>query len=195
MTDNSHSSGLAVRSRSVRFWITMARAVLASLLGLALILQPDKARPRLVTFMGMFWLVSGIMSLRWSAAGERAGRSAQIAGAVGILAGGIVLARQLIRDYVPEATLIYLLGSVMFLTGITHMSGTLRTGSEDRRNWSWSHFALGLFESVLGAQLLISPLDVRRGVYWAATIWAFVGAFILLTEALRTRARERNQGP
>ena len=39
--------------------------MLATALGLALILQPDKARPMLINFMGVFWLAAGIVSLRW----------------------------------------------------------------------------------------------------------------------------------
>ena len=55
--------------RRAAFWITLARSVLAVALGLALILQPDKARPILVNFMGVFWLAAGIMNLRWGAVG------------------------------------------------------------------------------------------------------------------------------
>ena len=52
--------------RNAAFWITLARSVLAVALGLALILQPEKTRPMLVNFMGMFWLMAGVMSLRWA---------------------------------------------------------------------------------------------------------------------------------
>lgn len=54
------------------FWITVVRGMLAISLGIALVFQPDKARPGLVSFMGMFWLFSGIVSLRWGVHGERA---------------------------------------------------------------------------------------------------------------------------
>jgi uncharacterized membrane protein HdeD (DUF308 family) len=61
-------------NRRAAFWITLARSVLALALGLALILHPDKTRPMLVNFIGMFWLAAGTMSLRWGASGERARR-------------------------------------------------------------------------------------------------------------------------
>ena len=57
--------------RRAAFWITLARSVLATAVGLALILQPDKARPMLVNFMGVFWLAAGMVSLRWGTNGER----------------------------------------------------------------------------------------------------------------------------
>ena len=44
------------------FWITLIRGMLAVTLGLALLFWPDKARPMLVNFMGMFWLLSGIVT-------------------------------------------------------------------------------------------------------------------------------------
>jgi uncharacterized membrane protein HdeD (DUF308 family) len=75
------------------FWITLARSGLAVSLGLALILQPEKTRPMLVNFMGMFWLMAGLVSLRWSTNGERAQRISVVAGIVGIAAGALVLTR------------------------------------------------------------------------------------------------------
>jgi len=45
---------------------------IAAALGLALILPPEKTPPRLVNFMGMFWLMAGMVSLRWGTDGERA---------------------------------------------------------------------------------------------------------------------------
>ena len=82
--------------RRTAFWITLARSVLALALGLALILQPEKTRPMLVNFMGMFWLAAGIMSLRWGAIGERAQRMSVVVGIVGIVAGVLVLGRFLV---------------------------------------------------------------------------------------------------
>ena len=92
------------------FWITLARSVLATALGLALILQPEKTRPMLVNFMGMFWLVAGIMSLRWGASGERARRASVVAGIVGIIAGALVLARFVIANVLGEPVVAVILG-------------------------------------------------------------------------------------
>jgi uncharacterized membrane protein HdeD (DUF308 family) len=45
--------------RRAAIWITLARSVLALALGLALVLEPDRTRPFLVNFIGVFWLASG----------------------------------------------------------------------------------------------------------------------------------------
>lgn len=76
--------------RRAPYWITLARSVLALVLGLALLLQPDKARPMFLNFMGLFWLTAGIMSLRWSVNGERARRLSVVIGIVSIVSGLLI---------------------------------------------------------------------------------------------------------
>ena len=48
----------------MNFFLPPLRGLLAVTLGVALVFQPDKTRPILANFMGMFWLASGIVSLR-----------------------------------------------------------------------------------------------------------------------------------
>ena len=50
-------------ARRPAFWITLARSVLALTLGLALILEPEKSRPMLVNFIGMFWFMADLPHL------------------------------------------------------------------------------------------------------------------------------------
>src|SRR5512136_1725186 len=88
--------------RRAAFWITLARSVLALALGLALIMEPEKSRPFLINFIGVFWFVAGLMSLRWGASGERARRASILVGVVGIMAGVLVLGRYLLIQWVGE---------------------------------------------------------------------------------------------
>ena len=105
------------------FTITLIRGILALSLGVVLLFQPEKTRPMLANFMGMFWMVSGIFSLRWGAFGERAKRVAIIAGVVGVLAGLATLTRGLTNAWVREDILLSLLGVTILLTGILHAFG------------------------------------------------------------------------
>lgn len=179
------------RPRRVAFWVTLFRGVLAALLGLALILQPDKTRPILANFMGMFWLVSGITSLRWGATGERARRRSVVAGIIGIVGGLFVLTRDIARGVLDETVVIYILGVTIVLTGLIHAFGGFRIGEDAVRQWSWTSFLLGIFEIILGILLIISPGDPRQGIFIAASIWAFIGAIMLFGDALRQRAQHR----
>lgn len=97
------------------FWITLVCGMLAVTLGVALLFWPDKARPILVNFMGMFWLVSGIISLRWGARGERAKGLSLLAGAIGVLAGIGMLSRRFTHGIVGEDVLMSVLGLIISL--------------------------------------------------------------------------------
>jgi uncharacterized membrane protein HdeD (DUF308 family) len=175
------------------FWITLVRGMLAVTLGVALVFWPDKARPILVNFMGMFWLVSGIVSLRWGVHGERAKGLSLLAGAAGVLAGVGMLSRRFTQGMVGEDVLLSVVGLIILLTGLMHIVGGFRTGPVEthllsqNRKWSWTAFLLGLFEIVLGVILVIAPMGRGPLIYFAASVWALVGGTILLGDAVRLR--------
>jgi uncharacterized membrane protein HdeD (DUF308 family) len=80
----------------------------------------------------------------------------------------------------------YLLGGVMILTGIVQM----KTGFPDADGGSrrtWTSVLLGIFESIMGILIFISPLSYGPLVYWVITLWAFLGGIILFREAWRHR--------
>jgi uncharacterized membrane protein HdeD (DUF308 family) len=175
--------------RRAAFWITLARSVLALALGLALVLQPDKTRPFLVNFIGVFWLAGGIMSLRWGASGERARRTSIVVGIVGIVAGALILGRFLMIQLVGEAPMVLLLGAVVVLTGLIHVFEGFRTGPGHERQRSWTSTLLGAFEIVLGLVVLMWRDDFGPIFYTLVIIWAFMAALVLLRQALRQRSR------
>ena len=171
-----------------KFWITAFRAFLAIVLGIALLFQPDKARPILVNFMGMFWLAGGLVSLRWGASGDRARSWSIVAGIIGIGAGVLVITRYFLSGYIPDQAIAYLLGGVMILTGIMHMA-TAYSGSAGYIRRSWVSVVLGIIEIVMGIMIFISPLSYGPVVYWFITLWAFLGGVILFREAWRHRTQ------
>lgn len=179
--------------KKVAIGVTVIRGLLAMSLGIVLFFQPDKTRPMLANFMGMFWLASGIISLRWGASGERAKRLAVLAGVIGILTGLAMLTRGMTNAYIREDVLFSLLGVVILLTGALHAFGGFGVGEGRHREWSITSFLLGLFEIVLGLMLIIEPYGRSFVFYLVVSIWALVGGFILIADALRMfRARESN---
>lgn len=172
----------------MRFWITLVRGIFALLLGVALVVQPEKTRPILGNFIGMYWLASGIVSLRFTAGGERAqGRLPVVIGVIGILAGLAVLSRRVSMNWVAEDVVISLLGVVALLTGLIHAVVGFRDRVTAVRHRTWTSVLLGIFEIVLGVQLIIAPLDLGPVFYVAGMIWALVGGAILIGDALMVR--------
>ena len=84
-------------------------------------------------FMGMFWLASGIISLRWGASGERARGWAVLAGAFGVLAGIAMLSRSYTTSLIAEVWLMTLMGVIITLTGILHAFDGFRVGEGEHK--------------------------------------------------------------
>jgi uncharacterized membrane protein HdeD (DUF308 family) len=164
-------------------WIALVRGLVAVTLGSAILFYPDKTRPILANFIGLYWLVSGVLCLRWTISGERAGRLSLAAGVIGVLGGLLVLARFLVRGWLTPELLAGLLGATAVLTGALHMAGGFHGADARRRRWSWSSFLLGLFEVVLGIMILLSPLEPRPFLIVAASLWALLGGSILMADA------------
>ena len=174
--------------RSIAHWVTLARSILALTLGLALILHPEKTRPMLINFIGMFWLMGGVMSLRWGVSGDQARRMSVVVGLVGIMAGVLILGRFLLIQAVGEAPIVLLLGVIIMLTGLVHVFEGFRTGADRHRQRSWASTLLGIFEIALGLVVLLWRDDFGPIFYALVTIWAFMAALVLLRQALRQRA-------
>ena len=178
-----------MRSVNVGFWITLIRAVLALSLGVALLVQVEKVRPILANFMGIYWLLSGVLSLRWGLQGERSRGLPLLAGVIGVLGGLAMLARTSASRYIAGEIFIFVLGAIIILTGIMHIAGGFKTGANRRRERSWLGVLLGFFEVVLGVLLIFVPLDQGSRVYYLASVWALLGGLILISDALAARKR------
>ena len=178
------------RRLQIALGITIIRGGLVTILGLALIFQPEKTRPILVNFMGFFYLASGIISLRWGTAVQPVRRLSILAGAIGVLAGLVTLGRHLFFNFTDESLALFILGAVMLLTGILHLLGGFRT--EDlSRSVTWGSILLGVFEIVLGILLILTTEEISSAVYRLASLWAFVGGFLIMIDAWRLRAKLR----
>jgi len=176
------------RRLQITLGVTMVRGALAIFLGLALFLDPDKSRPMLANFMGVYWLVSGVVSLRWGTAVRPVRRLALIAGIIGILAGLMVVSRLLLHNFLGEVFIFNLIGFIMLLTGLLHVFGGFRTDNLSR-SLTWGSFILGIFEIVLGVLLIITTASVSPAIHLVISIWAFIGGFMILTDAWWLRAK------
>lgn len=190
-TETLNSGGRRSSSDQVVFWVTLVRGIMAISLGLALLIRPVKVHSFLITSMGIFWLVSGVMSIRWGLSGQQARGLPLLAGIVGVLAGLAAISRrfELLDGVFSETVAITVLGGAILLTGLMHVIGGFRTGQDAARKLSRLSILLGLFEFVLGVALVLQPLDQGLVIYVGASIWALIGGTILVGDALRLRSR------
>ncbi len=170
---------------------TLLDAFFATILGIALIIQPEKTRPALVDFMGIFWFAGGLLSLRRRAKNRRWRWLGLIFGIFGVITGTAVLARYFIVPYIAEVVIVNTLAALMILTGMIHVAGgPVGEDEDDIHSRRRSAPILGLIEIVLGILVFLAQdLSFSPIVYYLSTLWAFVGGMILFGDALRQHRR------
>src|SRR5436190_8745423 len=163
-------------------WITLTRGVMAILLGLALAVHKDRAPAALANFMGIYWILMGMVTLRWGFAAEKPRRRLPIiAGAIGVVTGAFVL----VAD-VGTVFLLSILGIVISLTGIVHLLGGFELGDLSGRRWR-PGVPLGILELGLGTTLILTSDHGGSASTWLASAWALLGGVVLVSDALLIR--------
>ena len=166
-------------------WITIARGVMAIVLGLALmLLDGDRAPAALVNFMGIYWTASGLVTFTVAAnlVGRRR-RLGRVAGAIGMVTGACVLVVN-----VGTGFLLAILGVVIALTGLAHLLGGFELADASGRRWR-PGVPLGILELALGLTLLLTSENKGSLSTWLASIWAVLGGVVLVCDALVIRRR------
>ncbi len=185
---DNHKNG----HHGVGFWVALIRGVLIVGLGLSLILIPEKTKTTLFNMMGVFWLTTGIVLIRGEMR-RQGSRLSLAAGIIGVLAGLLVVTRNITRHYLAEFWVMNLLGAVILLTGVMHVTTGLRVGRQALRGRTGLSTLLGGFEIVLGTLFLLSPTGTGQVIYIVGTIWALLGGGLILGTALFQRVQARRQ--
>jgi uncharacterized membrane protein HdeD (DUF308 family) len=144
---------------------------------------------RLVTFLALFWMTGGLITLRFALAirprpGFRLGLAAAIAAVVGAV---LVLLRERLSGVVDPDVFVGLLGISAVLTGLLRILGGFAAEERLGHRWTLGGIVLGTLEVALGALLLLtSGIDADLLVPIAAA-WGAVSGILLLAQGLRLR--------
>ena len=165
-------------------WVTIARGLVAIGLGVALALDGDRAPAALVNFMGIYWILNGLITLKFAMETEGGRRRlAIVAGSIGIATGATVLLAN-----VGTAFLLAILGIVIALTGVAHLLGGFELADVSGRRWR-PGIPLGVLEIGLGATLVLTSESTGSLSSWLASVWALLGGVVLVADALAIRRR------
>ena len=170
-------------------WITLVRGAMAIVLGLALALERDHAPGALANFMGVYWILNGVVTLQWGLMAEPRRRLLPFAaGAIGVVTGAVVLMLNVGTTY-----LLSFLGLVIALTGVAHLLGGFEFADVSGRGWR-PGVPLGILEVGLGATLILTSGEGGSLSTWLASAWALLGGTVLVFDALLMR-RNLRAGP
>jgi len=181
---------LELAHRVARFWwVGALRGVVALALGLSALLASGSPE-RLATFLALYWLAGGILTLRvaWAIYPSVGFRLASVAGVVAIAAALLVVIREFLSDVVSPETVINALGLAAAAMGSLRLVGAFEIERRSGHRWSIGGLILGGLE--LGTGILLLATDTHsRGVMITISTWALASGTLLIVEALRARRR------
>jgi uncharacterized membrane protein HdeD (DUF308 family) len=174
------------------WWLTALQGLVALALALAITVG-GCTTGRLITFLALFWMTGGLITLRFALAirprpGFRLGLAAATAAVVGAV---LVLLRDRLAGVVDPEVFVRLLGISAVLTGVLRILGGFAAEERLGRRWTLGGIVLGTLEVALGALLLLtSEVDPDLLVPIGAA-WGAVSGILLLAQGLRLRRLTR----
>ena len=164
------------------WWLFLLQGIAAIALGLMLITAPSATLVVLMTFLGFFWLIEGILALVhvfvdrsvpwiWSL----------LIGIVGISAGLLVVRHPLLAALTVPTVLVIILGVQGLIMGAIEIIGGISGGGI-------GSFILGVINLLIGVLLLSSPVAAALAVPLVFGILLLIEGVGLIIWAFRVRA-------
>jgi uncharacterized membrane protein HdeD (DUF308 family) len=169
------------KEQSSIWWVFLLQGVAGILLGLMLITDPGATLVVLVTFIGFYWLFTGIIALVrvfvdrsvpwiWSL----------LIGIIGILAGLVVLRHPLFAALTVPTMIVIVLGVQGLIMGAFEIIGGFTGGG-------FGSFFLGAINLLIGLLLLGSPLTAALAVPLVFGVLLLIQGVALIILAFRIR--------
>ena len=188
MTDNTN------KKVAESLWkLIMARGVVLVVVGLILLLFPKATLATLIFILGIYWLIDGCVTL-YNTYKQRNIRKnwwwGFITGGLGIIAGLIVVLKPFSSSVFTTSFLMWFLGLVALINGITGVVTGIRIKkyNTSERSMIWG----GIFSIILGIILISSPYTSALVVVKVMGSFAiFAGIItILLANRVKKKAQE-----
>jgi uncharacterized membrane protein HdeD (DUF308 family) len=164
------------------WWLALLEGIAALILGVLLIAAPKSTVTTIVLFIGIFWLVDGILSFirifvrdtdtHWG--------WLLLRGLLGIIAGILVLRHPLVSAVVLPATLVVILGVEGLIIGVIGLIQAFKGGG-------WGAGVLALVNILFGIILLSSPMFAVFLLPYVFGFFAIIGGIMLIIFAFRIR--------
>jgi len=164
------------------WWIFLLQGIAGIILGLMLITAPGATLLVIVTFLGFYWLITGVLALVrvfvdrsipwiWSL----------LSGIVGILAGLLVLRHPLLATVTVPTVLVIILGVQGLIMGVLEIIEGFKGGGI-------GSFILGVLNVLVGILLLSSPVAAALVVPLVFGILLLIEGVAHIVWAFRVRA-------
>lgn len=187
MTMSQAEMNQAKQAAASTWWIYLLQGAAALVIGILLLISPQKTVPILIALLGVYWIVGGIFNIIAALAGQIQTHKwwVVVSGVISIVAGLVVLRNMPWSAIVVPALGVIIIGIAALINGVvTIFAGRAQNGQRER---SWAGFFLGLFYIVFGVMLLAEPLLGAVALVFAAAFLGIIGGIILIVLSFQVK--------
>ena len=169
------------RQRPNIWWLALLQGIAAILLGFLLLTDPGATLVALVTFLGFYWLITGVLSVVRVFVGDAPWVWSLLIGIIGILAGISVMNHPLLAAVTVPTVLVIIIGVEGLIMGVFELIRGFSGGGAGA-------FILGIFHVLIGLLLLGRPMSAALAIPFVFGVILLIEGVGLLIWAFRARA-------
>lgn len=181
----------AVKSDIQRsWWLWLVWGIAAVIIGVLLLTQPAITGVNLVIFVGIWWIVSGIIDVI-TAIVRRQGPWGWFifTGIISVLAGIIFVTRPLIAGVVTLQIIYYVLAFTFIFTGLVRIFAGWRNSNGIGYRWTWGSLIVGVLLLLFGGLMLFNPSDAAfLSILWLAGFLGISAGIMSMIFAFQVRS-------
>jgi uncharacterized membrane protein HdeD (DUF308 family) len=180
------TSGQVIGTPASGWGLELVNGIAILVVSSLLLLSPAMTLLVLVQLLGIYWLVTGILSIVGIFLDSRMWLLKLLAGVLGIGAGIIVIQHPIWSTLLIPATLTLVLGIIGIGVGVMHLVRIFRGGG-------WGAALLGLLNIGLGILILMTGVVSTLILIYVITILGVVMGILAIIDAFMTRSAQQKQ--
>jgi uncharacterized membrane protein HdeD (DUF308 family) len=174
---------VAFAEATTPWWLVLLEGIAAVLIGVLLLTEPGATLFTIVVFLGVYWLVTGVLDLVMLFVDRSQWGWKLFSGIVGIAAGVVIVRHPWWAAVLVPTTLVWILGAVGVVIGLASFVRAFTGGG-------WASAILGVISILLGGLLLANTAMSTVVLLYAVAIWAIVGGIFGIVGSFFLRGRQ-----
>jgi len=180
------TSATSMETNQRPWWLTLIGGIMVFIIGAVLLWAPAKAKVEtyqiLVAFLGIYWLISGVLDIVHMFQDHTAWVWKLFLGIVSIIAGAYILMYPVASAVALPKIFVLVLGIWGLMQGIVMLFMAFKGGG-------WAAGILGVLGIIFGGILIANYSLPGMGLtfLWLAAISALIGGVVMIIQAFRQR--------
>jgi uncharacterized membrane protein HdeD (DUF308 family) len=171
---------------SVPWWLILIEGIAAIIVGILLLANPGSALAVLVRLLGIYFFVTGILSIISIFIDSTAWGWNLFAGIIGILAGFIIIEYPLWSTLLVPTTFVLVIAIFAIIIGLINLVHAFQGAG-------WGKGILGVLSFLLGVVLLARPILVTISLPLVLGVLGIVGGVLALFSAFRLKREAESE--